>query len=122
MADTGDFSRSITKIDRMQHLAAMPLDDAEASWEEHAAVRKIIIIYLQVVGLWDYVIDFAAATRGVPWAAENGTNEAHNEASDPKLARPRERVRRDHLASLHTRDDLLLWRGESPSAGALSSV
>ena len=51
MADTGDFSRSVTKIDRMQHLAAMPLDDAEASWEEYAAVRKIIIIYLQVVGL-----------------------------------------------------------------------
>ena len=51
MADSGDFSRSVTKIDRMQHLAAMPLDDAEASWEEYAAVRKIIIIYLQVVGL-----------------------------------------------------------------------
>ena len=68
MADSGDFSRSVTKIDRMQHLAAMPLDDAEASWEEYAAVRKIIIIYLQVVGLWDYVVDFAAATRGVPWA------------------------------------------------------
>ena len=31
MADTGDFSRSVTKIDRMQHLAAMPLDDAEAT-------------------------------------------------------------------------------------------
>ena len=60
MAD-GDFSRSVTKIDRMQHLAAMPLDDAEASWEEYAAVRKIIIIYLQVVGLWDYIVDFAAA-------------------------------------------------------------
>ena len=73
MADSGDFSRLVTKIDRMQHLAAMPLDDAEASWEEYAAVRKIIIIYLQVVGLWDYVVDFAAATRGVPWAADNGT-------------------------------------------------
>ena len=78
MADSGDFSRSVTKIDRMQHLAAMPLDDAEASWEEYAAVRKIIIIYLQVVGLWDYVVDFAAATRGVPWHSENGTQEAPN--------------------------------------------
>ena len=78
MADNGDFSRSVTKIDRMQHLAAMPLDDAEASWEEYAAVRKIIIIYLQVVGLWDYVVDFAAATRGVPWHSENGTQEAPN--------------------------------------------
>ena len=75
----GGFSRSVTKIDRMQHLAAMPLDDAEASWEEYAAVRKIIIIYLQVVGLWDYVVDFAAATRGVPWAADNGT------AQNPKV-------------------------------------
>ena len=79
MADSGDFSRSVTKIDRMQHLAAMPLDDAEASWEEYAAVRKIIIIYLQVVGLWDYIVDFAAATRGVPWAEENGT------AQNPKV-------------------------------------
>ena len=78
MADTGDFSRSVTKIDRMQHLAAMPLDDAEASWEEYAAVRKIIIIYLQVVGLWDFVIDFAAATRGIPWANENGTADVPN--------------------------------------------
>ena len=66
MAASDDFSRSVTKIDRMQHLAAMPLDDAEASWEEYAAVRKIIIIYLQVVGLWDYVVDFAAATRTLP--------------------------------------------------------
>ena len=74
MADNGDFSRSVTKIDRMQHLAAMPLDDAEASWEEYAAARKIIIIYLQVVVLlWDYIVDFAAATRNVPWDSENGT-------------------------------------------------
>ena len=37
----GDFSRSVTKIGRMQHLAAMPLDDAEeASWEEYAAVGR----------------------------------------------------------------------------------
>ena len=49
-----------------------------ASWEEYAAVRKIIIIYLQVVGLWDFVIDFAAATRGVPWARENGTDDNPN--------------------------------------------
>ena len=56
----------------------MPLDDEEASWEECAAVRKIIIIHLQVVGLWDYIVDFAATTRGVPWASENGTNEAPN--------------------------------------------
>ena len=78
MADSGDFSRLVTKIDRMQHLAAMPLDDAEASWEEYSAARKTIIIYLQVVGLWDYVVDFAAATRGFPWARENGTDEAPN--------------------------------------------
>ena len=32
-----------------------------------------------MVGLWDYIVDFAAATRGVPWAADNGT------AADPKV-------------------------------------
>ena len=71
MSDTADFSKTVNNIDRMLHLTDMPLDDAEATWEEWVAVRKVIIIFLQVCGLWDYILDFAQAVRNVPWADKN---------------------------------------------------